>query len=307
MPRPHPRALFRAIALFATIFLAATLTLVGCDVIGENSGSNVLRVGFTSLAENDAAGEANASASATAKADEPLTIEGSNGTLALDDIRLVVSGIELEDEEEGGGEENDGDEDDDGEDEDGEDDDEEEDDEEEEYEAGPSALDLPLGTGEVAIAGDDDIEAETYSTFEFEVEDFGSDDDDEEDEQRQLRRVLDTLRKAYPEWPPGASMVATGTFTPGDSSTGGSSTRFKVFFNAEIEVERALSPPLRVTADGPARSLTVELDPARWFENDDETVDNLANSDWNDTGKLVELEFENGVAEIETGDDGEED
>lgn len=278
--------------LWTALFFATTLTFVGCDMIGEDAGSNVLRVGF----EAASTGDGTTSTSATAKADGSLNIGGSNGTLTLEDIRLVVSGIELE----GNEEEDDG-----GEEDEEEENEEEENEEEEEYETGPSALDLPLETPEVAVAGEDDIGAGTYSTFEFEVEDVESDDDDEGEEQRELRAALDTLREDYPEWPNKASMVAVGTFISAD----GSSSRFKVFFNAEIEVERPLDPPLTVTADGPSRSLTVEIDPTLWFKNDDGSVDNLAESDWDDTQELVEFEaeFEDGITEVEPGDEGEED
>ena len=101
-------------------------------------------------------------------------------------------------------------------------------------------------------------------------------------------------------------MVATGTFTPAE---GGDPVPFTTYFEAEIEVELELSPPVEVTADGPSRSIIVRLDPALWFSRADGTVWNLANENYADTQSLVEFEaeFENGAVEIEIESDTDDD
>jgi len=95
-------------------------------------------------------------------------------------------------------------------------------------------------------------------------------------------------------------MIFVGTFTP----TGGTPTAFATYFEAELEVERALSPPIEVSSEGFSRTLIVRLDPARWFAQGDGTVTDLFQFDFEETGTVRELEaeFEDGVAEIEYDD-----
>jgi hypothetical protein len=95
-------------------------------------------------------------------------------------------------------------------------------------------------------------------------------------------------------------MIVIGTFTPAD----GAPTSFTTYFEAEIEVERTLSTPLKVTSEGFSRELIVRLDPARWFERSNGSIEDLSQFDYEATGTVKELEaeFEEGVAEIEYDD-----
>jgi len=202
-----------------------------------------------------------------------LDIDGSNGTLSITDIRLIVSEIELDGDDSA------------------------------DFEAGPSFLDLPLDTNEVAPLADNQIPPGRYDEFEFEVEDVDADEDD--DDEQSLQNLRESIVEDFPYWPDDASMVVVGTFTQND----GTSTDFTTYFEAEIEVERELSPPLEVTGDGLSRSLTVRLDPTRWFHNSDGTVRDLSQFDYASTDELVEFEaeFEDGVTEIEVDDDDDGD
>jgi hypothetical protein len=161
----------------------------------------------------------------------------------------------------------------------------------------PSFLDLPLQEGEVSPVAADRVPPGLYEDFEFEIENIELDDGDEEGEVRDLRAEI---REDFPNWPNEASMVVVGTFTTSNDT----SRTFETYFEAEIEVERELNPPLEVTSDGFSRELIVRLNPAQWFENADGTVRDLSQSDFEDTGKVIEFEaeFEEGVAEIEYGD-----
>jgi hypothetical protein len=264
---------FRTVVRSTLGLLAGALLLVGCDTSDPAQRSGI-EVGFQTVSSASSSGT-------TAKATgDSLVIPGSNGDLVLDDIRLIVAGVELEGDAEG---------------------------DDPEYEAPPSFLDLPLGQADVAVAAQDDLPPGTYNQLEFEVEDveFDDADDDPEEEERRLRELYQEIQNEFPNWPEGASMVAVGTFRP----DAGAEQPFATYFDAEIEIERELNPPVDVRGGDPSRTITVKLDPSRWFARSDGTVQNLAQRNYADTGDLVELEveFEDGIAEIETGDDEDDD
>jgi len=222
--------------------------------------------GPTATASAPGAGVAPASA---------VAVEGSNGTLEIDQVLLVVSEFELE----------------------GDDDLCEDDDGPEcnDFESLPFLVDLPLDGGEVTVATDA-VPAGTYDELEFEVEDVDLDDDGDDDDQAKraaLEQILVEVRTLFPLFPEDASMVARGTFTPTD----GAPRDFTVYFEAEIEIEMDLSPPIQVPGVG---SVTVVVDPARWFETGGAVLD-LSAFD----GQLLdfEVEIENGFTEIEFDDD----
>lgn len=263
----------RSFALPIVGLALAIFAFAGCDSAGPTDSSveeGNVEVGFqTSYSSSK-------STPASKSAPDSLVISGSNGTLVIQDVRLIVSGLELEGEADSA-----------------------------EFEAAPSFLDLPLDTNQIAPVAASKLPAATYDEFEFNVEDvdFGEAEDEDEDEEA-LRALRDTIRQVFPNWPDKASMVAVGTFTPSGDTT----RSFTTYFEAEIEVEREFSQPLEVTSDGFSRSLTVTLDPTRWFKNTDGTTQNLAESDYSSTGELVEFEaeFEDGVTEIESEEDEDE-
>lgn len=196
-----------------------------------------------------------------------ITLTGSNGTLEIQDIRLIVSELELE-RAEGAcvGED---------------------DDDCEEFEAGPFLVNLLDGSANQVVS--ELIPAGTYTEFEFEVEDLDEDDDDDSAKRLTMQNILAQLRQAYPAFPSNASMVVHGVFTP----AGGSAQEFTVYFAAEIEVEQEFDTPFRVPEDG---TITVTLNPANWFQTGSQVL-NLAALD----GQTVEFEaeFKSGVEGVE--------
>lgn len=88
-------------------------------------------------------------------------------------------------------------------------------------------------------------------------------------------------------------MVVVGTFTPSGetSSKRGNATEFTTFFEAEIEIEKELSPPLEIGGEG-AQEVTIQIDPERWLKKNDGTVRDLSAHDYETTGSLIEFELE---------------
>ena len=258
---------FRAVLTLALATIAFGVT--GCDSSDSDDAAGRVEVQIRTRSS------ASSTAGPSAKASS-LQIGGTNGTLAISDIRLIVAEMELESEDDSA-----------------------------EFETGPRFFELPLDTSVVTPLAASEIPPGTYTDFEFEVEDVDLDDLDDDDEEDDYRTLRDTIRQSFPNWPDDASMVAVGTFTP----TGGAPQSFTTYFEAEIEVETALDPPLEVRADGASRTLTIVLDPTQWFRNADGSVRNLADDDYSSTGNLVEFEaeFENGVVEIEIDDDDDGD
>lgn len=202
-----------------------------------------------------------------------LSITGTNGTLLITDIKLIVNELELRrqsvadcDESSGSGDCG-------------------------SFETNYFVADVPLGTGAVTL-GSDRIAEGTYTAVEFEVKDLEVDAGDADDaaDAARIAAVLAQVRATYADWPAGASMVIVGTFTP----TGGTAQPFRVFFDADIEVERLLVPPLLIDASG--AGLTIDLRPDLWFKNANGSVRNLALSHYPTTGTMVDfdLEFEGG-------------
>lgn len=247
--------------------LAAALTLAACE------GSTAPRASATvRLAAPAVAGSSTATATG-------LSITGTNGTLVITDIKLVVDEFELKrvgvsscDDSMPASS-----------------------DDCEEFESNLFVADVPLGNGAVTVANDR-IPAGTYDELEFEVKDLfvSLDDDDDVARAARIAEVLAQLRLTYADWPAGASMMVEGTFTP----TGGAAQAFRVYFDAEVEVETMFSTPLVI--DEASQGVTIELRPDIWFRNTDGSVRNLALWNYATTASLVEfeVEFEDGV-EIE--------
>lgn len=209
----------------------------------------------------------------------PMTIEGTNGTLTIDEIRIIINEVQLKPEndacEDGSLDDSCG-----------------------EFEAPPRFLDLPLD-GEPIAAVTAVIPADTYKELDFEIEDL---EDDETDPA--LAAAIDALRTQIlgqiPDWPRKASTLITGSF----AAAGGGSTPFRVFLDAEIEIEMELLPRLVIGEDGTAsRDLTVDVQPEIWFSRPDGTVLPLHLYDYDLTQQLLEfeVEMEDGFTEIEIG------
>jgi hypothetical protein len=75
--------------------------------------------------------------------------------------------------------------------------------------------------------------------------------------------VLDAVRQQIGGWPAQASLLVAGQF----QSSEGELRTFHVFFRGEVRVEPAFDEPLVLAEDGEA-TVTVEVQPARWFKQD---------------------------------------
>lgn len=211
----------------------------------------------------------------------PMVLTGTNGTLTIDEIRLIVAEVELEKEDDSCV---------------GHDDSSDDiGDSCEEFNAGPRFLDLPLDGDPIEVVTDL-VPAGTYEELEFEIEDL-EDDEGDAVEAAMIAAVRAEVLAVIPDWPDEASALVTGSFAP----TAGGSIDFRVFLKAEIEVEMELIPNL-VIADGAAsRDVTVDISPHIWFTQSDGSVLPLYLFDYDATGELLELdvEFEDGFTKIE--------
>ena len=189
---------------------------------------------------------------------QELVVTGTNGTLRLTDIRLIVDELELEpaDGEACAGPCA-------------------------EFEARGFLATVPVDGTPLNVARAD-IPDGRYDELEFEVDDLADDDDGP----AELQDLRNTVRALFPDWPAEASMVVIGTFHP----IGGAAIPFRAYFDADIEVELEFSPPLRV--EGEARSIVVELLVDRWFKRADGTVRDLSRDDFPSTGRVVDFRAE---------------
>lgn len=251
-----------------------TLAAAGCDGDSTGAGGGRVAIRFATTG-GAAAAQSAAPRFSHAGTGDVLTLTGSNGTLRIEDVRLIVSELELEGSNGSCVAEDDGD------------------DDCEEFESGPFLVDLPLAGGAVTLTTDQ-VAPGTYDELEFEVEDLEAEEDDDSGERQAIQSLLAELRGVYPNFPSGASMVAHGTFTPAGSTA---AQPFTVYFDAEIEVEMELDPP--VTIPG-ASTLTVGVNPAAWFRPGAQVV-NLAALD----GRTVEFhsQLRDGMEEVDEIDD----
>ena len=258
--------------------------LAACDETTSPAGSEQVAVAFAGGGSALAASSAGGMRALLA---QPMSIEGTNGTLVIEDLRIIVAEFELERITDDGCTNL------------------EDDDACEKFEAPPAFVDVPLDGGQV-VAVTAVVDPDTYDELDFEIEDL---DDDEEDpvKAQQIEELMTAILAEFPDWPREASMLVTGTFTP----TGGAPQAFRVYFEAEVEIEMELNPPVTVTDDGTGATFTVNIDPSFWFSNPDGTVRNLAELDYDATGAVVEfeVEIEDGFTELDfdDDDDGEED
>lgn len=271
-----------------TTALAAGVFAACGDSTGPEGTAN-LSIAFATTAETNSGG-ADLAALSTPGTARSIEVGGTNGTLIIDEIWVIVSEFELEgalaacDDAFG---------DDDG-------DDDGFDDDCEEFESPATLVRIPTdGTRlEVLSAA---VPLGTYSELEWEVEDVDFDDDD--DDEQELQNVRAEIEDAFGAgvWPAEASMAVAGTFQAEGTTD---VVPFTTFFDAEIEVEMDLSPALVISEEGASRELTIVLSPEIWFQNVDGSVMNLAALD----GEVVEFEaeFEDGVLEIERDDDDDD-
>jgi len=253
------------------LFFASFASLLAIAACGDGTGPDT---GAAVAIRFGTAGATSASASAglamVASATQSSVIEGTNGTLEITDIRMIVEEFELEPVEVSDC------------------DVEPEPVACEDFEVSYFFVDVPL-TGAPVTVVQENIPAGLYDELEFEVGDVEVDDDSGEGADASVIAALfATVRGEFPDWPEKASMVVVGSFTP----TGGSAVNFRVYFEAEVEVEIDLIPPLDVTEEGVSHSILIELGPRMWFLRGDGTVIDLSEFDFPTTGQLIEFELE---------------
>lgn len=249
--------------------------LVGaCGDSTGPAGTAPVELRFASVATTSALHADGASLARAAFETAALTIPANGGVFEIADVQFIVSEFELEGTETCTFTDEDG----------------ETEIDECEFEGGPHLVSLPLDGGAISL-GTAYITEGTYTFLEFEVEDLEVDEEDADDSEKEaaLTSILTDLRAVYPDFPTGASMVASGQYIPDT----GDPQPFTVYFAAEIEIEMALDPALEVPAND---ALTINVDPSAWFTGFD-----LLAAD----GQLVEfeLEMEDGFVEVEIDDE----
>jgi hypothetical protein len=276
-----------------SIIAAALVVLAACDGSTTPGGTGAVAIRFGTSAGSNASASVQISGDPALASD--LTLTGTNGTLVIQDIRLIVSRLELkqaegttctgenetetsgrsghDDKELGENEANDTER--------------EHDAECDEFEGGPFIVDLPL-TGTTSIATDN-VPAGTYTAFSFRVKNLDIDDDDDSGERANTASVLTQMRTFYPNFPSSASMVVKGTFN---------GTPFTTYVRSEMRIEQKLDAPLTVPGD---KAIQVLLDPTAWFKNGTQVVDLSAFN-----GRILDLgsSFRNGVRSANRRHDG---
>jgi hypothetical protein len=259
--------------------------LVACSNASGPARGGRVTLKFTMVPTSSAVQARTAGFNLSQVAIASLPLTGTNGTLTLDQAWLVVDHVRLEsaadtcageDHEEDNdvaasrvslnhGDPMGGDDD--------------EDHDEGECEAGslaPLFVQVPLegeGTGQVSV----DVPPGTYDEIKLKA---GAPDAD----------LLAQIREQFADWPESASLLVVGSFTPTD----GDPVPFRVYFDARIKVEREFEDNPLVVEEGGNLTVTVVVDPARWFTNRDGTVDDLSVFDFGTTGEVVPFGFQAG-------------
>lgn len=267
--------------ILTPLILLAFLTsgFAGCDTTSTNSEQSD---GNVKLQFKTVTGSQGKALNKMSEHDS-LVVDGSNGSLQIDDIRFIVEEFKFELEDDGCAE----------------DDSTNEEADCEEFEAEPFFVDLPLNEDTLSLANDK-IGTGLYEEMEFEVNDLDFENEEEGDDEEH-QALADSIRSEFPEWPDEASMIITGTFTPND----GDPQPFKVFAKAEIEIEREFNPPLEVTENNMQQVVSVNINPAGWLQQEDGSVIELSKYDWDEQGELLEFsaEFEDGIEELEVDEE----
>ena len=157
------------------------------------------------------------------------------------------------------------------------------------FKAAPSFVKLPFGASGVVAASANNIRAGEYTELEFKIKNLEDDEDDDALEIAQTVALRTAIRAMHADFPDKASMIIEGTFTPVGSMT---AVPFRTYFDAEIEVEMNLVPPLRVVESIASRSLSVDVQPALWLKRADGTVIDLSTLDYSRTRSHLRIEVE---------------
>jgi hypothetical protein len=289
---------------YSYLLAAALLALGACDGSTAPRNGATVAINFGTSTSSNVLADVQLSGNAALASD--LTLTGTNGTLVIQDIRFIVSRLELKQAQgmtctdssstdnsrsadilradhgsSGGGSGNGANQD--------ANDGRERDAQCDEFQGGPFLVDLPL-TGLTSIATDN-VPAGTYDAFSFRIRGLDADNESGDDsaEVKNASSILTQMRTFYPNFPSNASMVVKGTFN---------GTPFTTYFRSKLEIEQKLITPLTVPGD---KSLQVTIDPTAWFKNGTQVLDLGALN-----GQTVDLgsNFRNGVKGTDRGHDG---
>lgn len=272
-------------SLFILVTMSGLL-LAGCNSLSDTGQQKSLTLQFQTSGSS-ASGSSIAPAAAGQQTGDTLGVEGTNGRLEIDDIRFIVEDFELEKSEGECGDAAEG----------------EEEDDCEELEAGPFFVDLPL-QGDILNLASSLFDPGLYEELEFEIDDLDL-DEEEEDDLQEKQDLINQVRAEFPDWPDEVSMLISGNFISANDDT----TSFKVFAEAEIEIEMEFNPPMEINENSLNKIVRVKINPKKWLLQPDGTVLNLAEYDYETTGRILEfeLEFENGFESVEVDDDNDDD
>ena len=260
--------------LFAAVLATSPLVLAACSDSTGSSAPGQVQVRF-GVASAGQALKAPTGALAAA-AGGPLVVTGTNGTLSLTGIQVVLDKFQLRGVHDqpcvGGAGSND----DSGNDDAG----------ECEFDAGPLFLDLPLDGSQLTVATGT-LPVGTYDNVRFRVKNLDAGDDDANDDSDDAAQaaLFQQVRAQFADWPQKASMRVTGTFTP----TGGTARPFTAYLDAEVRLTLPISPPLTVTEGSSTGQVAVLLDPSVIFRTGAQVID-LSQLN----GRLGEFEFRDG-------------
>lgn len=270
---------------WALAFIAVSVfSLTACDTVSDDGSQAKKQLTIQFQANSTTSSTGLSSNGQAVQAENLLTIEGTNGSLLIEDLRFVVEDFELERSEA-----------------ECEDVESEAGDNCEEFESEPFFVDLPLN-GDALNLDTAPIALGLYEELEFEVDNLEMDEGESQEERQDL---INLVRSEFADWPDVASMVIVGSFT----NQQGEVTNFRTYAEAEVEIELAFEPPLELNESTASDLIRVNIDPSRWFTSSDGSVINLSEYDFDNTGRILELEveIENGFESIERDDEDDQD
>lgn len=279
--------------LLKVVAFSSLLAVAACSSVSDNGASTHKTMSVQFRADSGTQTAPKTVPTQSAVSGDSLVIEGSNGTLVLDDVHFVAEKFKLEQDgvvcSDSSATDTEGDHEDDG---------------CEEFKTNPQFVDLPLD-GSALQAVQDSVPAGVYTKLKFEINDiaFG---EDEEQEHQAHQALIDEIKSQFPDWPNESSMYVEGYFKP---ANGDSARAFRVYAEAEIKIEMEFNPPITVDQTTAAKDLTINVDPKAWFKNTDGSVYDLSEFDYDQTGRVLEFEMKahDGFTKVEAEDDHSED
>lgn len=259
------------VAVAATLLLAGMAACDGSPTAFEDAAS--LSLGFR--AESGSSAGSGSAVSPDAPGLQPsIQVSGDNGTLTIDSVFLVVDEFKAEVEEgdcEGQAPAEAC----------------------ARFEAEPFFLNLPLetdgnGDTDTEVVAEVPVPPGTYTSFKFETK---------QPRDSLLSAIRDPDQHGLEDWPGEASVLVVGDFE---------GEPVRAFFQAEVKVVLPIDPPLEVAEDEEADGVTVVLNPGQWFTDDDGTVTDLTQLDYDPEagGPVTKLEvkFLEGFTKVEVNE-----